>query len=830
MGTDSSIRYQRKSKAQHRLCAAASAPPRRSLSLEPGRHVGAGPVRSINLKPWIRLAFRKGYNCCCFPRPVLGGQVALRVSAMPPATDDDTLSIIPLGAGSEVGRSCIVLKFKKKTILFDCGVHPAYSGLAALPFFDEIDPSEIEVILITHFHLDHCAGLPYLVTQTNLNPRARILMTHPTKAVYRSLIGDFVRVGSSDYAGIIYTESDLNQTMARIECIDYHQHIDVSGVRISAYNAGHVLGAAMFLVEVAGVSVLYTGDFSRQEDRHLMEAEIPRGIHIDVLICESTYGVQVHEPRRVREARFTQRVAEVVKRGGRCLLPVFALGRAQELLLILEEYWDAHPELQEIPIYYSSSIAKRCMAIYSTYIHQMNQNIQQRYRRFGNPFAFKYVMNIRSLDEFEDSGPCVFMASPGMLQSGMSRRLFEKWCSDRRNGVILPGYSVQGTLAKYILTDPATVPRLDGQHVPLRCSVDYITFSAHSDFMQTSEFIEQCRPSNLVLVHGEKSEMQRLAQALDSRFNRKATFEAAIAEASAVQVGSNEKDVYEPDVDVLPSNLAPLSGVTTGSVRDTMRVKDANQDDSKRLRIFTPRNTKAVLLRFQGEVIGKAIGKFAKSRPEAGHRASGVLLKRDYKYSLLEPSDLEQYTAMKTSRILQRLVAPFCLGGGIESFEEELRGMFSKVVTEDTECGSEERVFLVQGAVHVRISGTEPKTGYRFLTFEWDSSFQADAIVDALIAFLADRSVHEPPKGYPDQDALRELRLTRRLLAERFGSVEVTGRSETRLVIENTPVIVNHETGEVTCKDTKLRDHIYIVLRRIYSSIYPIPDWFCGCS
>jgi Cft2 family RNA processing exonuclease len=749
---------------------------------------------------------------------------------MLPGVDDDTLSVIPLGAGSEVGRSCVVLKFKKKTVLFDCGVHPAYSGLAALPFFDEIDPSEIDVILITHFHLDHCAGLPYLVTQTNLNPRARILMTHPTKAVYRTLIGDFVRVGSSDYAGILYTESDLNQTISRIECIDYHQQIDISGVRISAYNAGHVLGAAMFLVEIAGVTVLYTGDFSRQEDRHLMEAEIPRGTQLDVLICESTYGVQVHEPRRVREGRFTQRVADVVKRGGRCLLPVFALGRAQELLLILEEYWDAHPELQEIPIYYSSSIAKRCMAIYSTYIHQMNQNIQQRYRRFGNPFAFKYVTNIRSLDSFEDAGPCVFMASPGMLQSGTSRRLFEKWCSDRRNGVVLPGYSVQGTLAKYILTEPATVPRLDGQQVPLRCSVDYITFSAHSDFMQTSEFIEQTRPSNVILVHGEKTEMQRLAQALDSRFNRKLTVEVALAEASSIQTDATEKDLAEFDAETLKDDASSLPGVVPGSVRDTIRLKDTSREESKRLRIFTPKNTKAVLLRFHGEVIGKAIGSFAKNRPEIGKRISGVILKRDYKYSLLEPSDLEQYTAVKTARIHQRLIAPFVYVGGYPAFEAQLRRLFERVDTEASEKRPDERVLSIQGIVRATIISEASDEHQDNIIFEWVSSYQADGIVDALIALVADRASQPPDDDSNQVDFTRELCIARRLLAERFGSLEIAGANESRIEIHHTPVLIDHKRGEVKCEDQKLRDHVNIALRRIYASLYPIPDWFCGCS
>ncbi|KNC71079.1 hypothetical protein SARC_16382, partial [Sphaeroforma arctica JP610] len=130
-----------------------------------------------------------------------------------------------------------------------------------------------------------------------------------------------------------------------------------------------------------------------------------------ILIIESTYGVQVHEPREEREARFTTTIHKTVARGGRVLIPVFALGRAQELLLILDEYWKAHPELHSIPIYYASALAKKCMSIYQTYIHMMNDKIR-REAAVSNPFVFQHISNLRSMAHFDDVGPCVIMASP----------------------------------------------------------------------------------------------------------------------------------------------------------------------------------------------------------------------------------------------------------------------------------------------------------------------------------------------------------------------------------------------------------------------------------
>ncbi len=175
--------------------------------------------------------------------------------------------------------------------------------------------------------------------------------------------------------------------------VSVHQLITpCPGVTFTPYHAGHVLGACMYMIDIAGLKVLYTGDYSREEDRHLVKAEVPP-IRPDVLIVESTYGVQSLEGREEKELRFTNLVHSIIRRGGHVLLPTFALGRAQELLLILDEYWKKHPDLHNVPIYYASSLARKCMAVYQTYIHTMNSNIRTRFAKRDNPFVFKYVVN-----------------------------------------------------------------------------------------------------------------------------------------------------------------------------------------------------------------------------------------------------------------------------------------------------------------------------------------------------------------------------------------------------------------------------------------------------
>ncbi|XP_031625502.1 cleavage and polyadenylation specificity factor 73 [Contarinia nasturtii] len=556
-----------------------------------------------------------------------------------PDEESDVLLIRPLGAGQEVGRSCIMLEFKGKKIMLDCGIHPGLSGMDALPFVDLIEADEVDLLFISHFHLDHCGALPWFLQKTSF--KGRCFMTHATKAIYRWMLSDYIKVSNISTEQMLYTEADLEASMEKIETINFHEERDVMGVRFWAYNAGHVLGAAMFMIDISGVKILYTGDFSRQEDRHLMAAEIPT-MKPDVLITESTYGTHIHEKREDRESRFTALVQKIVQQGGRCLIPVFALGRAQELLLILDEFWSLNPELQEIPIYYASSLAKKCMAVYQTYINAMNDKIRRQIA-INNPFVFRHISNLKGIDHFEDVGPCVVMASPGMMQSGLSRELFELWCSDPKNGVIIAGYCVEGTLAKTILSEPEEITTMSGQKVPLNMSVDYISFSAHTDYQQTSEFIRLLKPIHVVLVHGEQNEMFRLKSALQRE--------------------------YESD-------------------------KNAN------ITFYNPRNTHTVSLHFRGEKTAKVMGTLAIKKPDDGDTLSGVLVKRDFKYHILASTDLPKYTDMSISVVTQRQSIAF--NGSVISLKMLLDRIGGPGTVETIEADSKFKIF---NSIDITIDG-----------------------------------------------------------------------------------------------------------------------------
>ncbi|KAJ3428914.1 cleavage and polyadenylation specificity factor subunit 3 [Anaeramoeba flamelloides] len=519
----------------------------------------------------------------------------IQVIRKPKEDQEDHLQIMPIGAGSEVGRSSIIVKYKGKTVMFDCGIHPGYSGRGALPYFGSVNLSKIDLVLISHFHLDHCGSLPYLLSQTVFN--GRVFMTHPTKAIYKYVIEDYIRI-NRNREKTLYDESDLQKSMEKIEQIDYRQHFSHNGIKFWCNNAGHVLGAAMFTIEIDRIRVQYSGDFSRHPDRHLVGAETPR-IPPDVLIVESTYGIQTHSPRIERENNFTSFVHKIISRGGCCLIPVFALGRAQELLLILEEYWEEHTELQKIPIYYASKMAQKCMSVYRTYIMMMNQNIRRKFAS-SNPFVFKHIKNLENYNEIGETGPIVVMSSPGSLQSGTSRELFEKWCGNSDNGVILTGYCVANTLAREVLNSPASIKSLDGSILPVNLSIDYVSFSAHTDFAQTSEYISKIKPRFIVLNHGEESEMQKLRHALLNKFRK-----------------------YN-------------------------------------IQIFTPKNAGSVLLPFKNVKKAKMVGQLAQNKPKNGTRIQGLLVKKtDFSYKILKPIELTNLTPLKVNRIKHKQTMKF---------------------------------------------------------------------------------------------------------------------------------------------------------------------------
>ena len=432
--------------------------------------------------------------------------------------NDVNLQFVPLGAGQEVGRSCHMLNFKKnRSVMLDCGIHPAKDGLGALPsFFNEyLDFDDVKLCLITHFHLDHVAGLPYLMKKTDFN--GQVYMTLATRAISRLMLTDFARRSSTsgkDDSEPLYTEKQVEECLRKVKVVDFHQEMNVDGIKFVAYHAGHVLGAAMFSVECDGIKTLYTGDYSRLDDRHLIPAELPP-FQPDLLIIESTCGSKLVGSQVNRERKLVKFVQTVLERGGKCLLPVFSQGRAQEIMLILEEHWRRNPQLHNCSVVVLGQTATKSLHIFRTYTNQMNRKVRDARR----PFEFKHLRFVERIRTLDQSRPCVVLANPGFMNQGASRQLFESWCHDKKNGVAICGYSVQGTLA-YDLSNKkvSKVTSLRGDEIPVRCAVQQISFMAHADFQDTDRFIEELKPKEVILVHGAPTEMTNLNRELTKKY------------------------------------------------------------------------------------------------------------------------------------------------------------------------------------------------------------------------------------------------------------------------------------------------------------------------
>lgn len=428
------------------------------------------------------------------------------------------IKITPLGAGQDVGRSCILLSMGGKNIMLDCGMHMGYNDERRFPDFSFIAPEGpitpyIDAVIISHFHLDHCGALPYMSEMVGYT--GPIYMTHPTKAIAPILLEDMrklsvERKGETNF----FTSQMIKDCMKKVIAVTLHQSVMVDNdLEIKAYYAGHVLGAAMFWVRVGNQSVVYTGDYNMTPDRHLGAAWIDK-CRPDLLISESTYATTIRDSKRCRERDFLKKVHECVERGGKVLIPVFALGRAQELCILLETYWDRMN--LKFPVYFAVGLTEKANNYYKMFITWTNQKIRKTFVQ-RNMFDFKHI---KPFDRayIDNPGAMVVFATPGMLHAGLSLQIFKKWAPNENNMIIMPGFCVQGTVGHKILNGAKKVEFENRQIVEVKMAVEYMSFSAHADAKGIMQLIQYCEPRNVMLVHGEAEKMEFLKDKIKQEF------------------------------------------------------------------------------------------------------------------------------------------------------------------------------------------------------------------------------------------------------------------------------------------------------------------------
>lgn len=439
--------------------------------------------------------------------------------------------------------------------MLDCGMHMGYNDERRFPDFEYITEGNLtehlDCVIISHFHLDHCGALPYMTEMVGYN--GPIYMTQPTKALCPVLLEDMRKVaverkGETNF----FTASMIKDCMRKVITVTLHEIVQVNkDLEIKAYYAGHVLGAAMFHIRVGSQSLVYTGDYNMTPDRHLGAAWIDK-CRPDLLITESTYATTIRDSKRCRERDFLKKVHDCIDRGGKVLIPVFALGRVQELCILLDTYWDRMN--LKVPIYFTMGLAETANKYYRMFITWTNQKIRRTFVH-RNMFDFKHI---KPFDKsyMDNPGPMVVFATPGMLHAGLSLAVFKKWAPNSNNMVIMPGYCVQGTVGHKILNGAKKVEFENRQTVEVNLAVEYMSFSAHADAKGIMQLIRHSEPKNVMLVHGENAKMDFLKQKIMQEFNINC-YKPANGETNYIPVSSNlEVDV---SLSLLKQTVSPSS-------------------------------------------------------------------------------------------------------------------------------------------------------------------------------------------------------------------------------------------------------------------------------
>uniref|UniRef100_A0A3Q1LR05 Integrator complex subunit 11 n=1 Tax=Bos taurus TaxID=9913 RepID=A0A3Q1LR05_BOVIN len=429
------------------------------------------------------------------------------------------IRVTPLGAGQDVGRSCILVSIAGKNVMLDCGMHMGFSDDRRFPDFSYITRSGrltdfLDCVIISHFHLDHCGALPYFSEMVGYD--GPIYMTQPTQAICPILLEDYRKIavdkkGEANF----FTSQMIKDCMKKVVAVHLHQTVQVSPP-LPAPNSlcCHPRDPWRQKVSVGPSSDPALSRAPATPWLCLSAAAWIDKCRPSLLITESTYATTIRDSKRCRERDFLKKVHETVERGGKVLIPVFALGRAQELCILLETFWERMD--LKAPIYFSTGLTEKANHYYKLFIPWTNQKIRKTFVQ-RNMFEFKHI---KAFDRaFADSpGPMVVFATPGMLHAGQSLQIFRKWAGNEKNMVIMPGYCVQGTVGHKILSGQRKLEMEGRQVLEVKMQVEYMSFSAHADAKGIMQLVGQAEPENVLLVHGEAKKMEFLKQKIEQEF------------------------------------------------------------------------------------------------------------------------------------------------------------------------------------------------------------------------------------------------------------------------------------------------------------------------
>ena len=430
-----------------------------------------------------------------------------------------------LGGARQVGRSCLLLQTPESRVLLDCGVDVA-SEKEGYPYLEapEFNIQDLDAVIVSHSHLDHCGFIPYLFKYGYKGP---VYCTEPTRDVMSLLMLDYVKIMRGEGKEPIYTSEEIKEMVKHTVCLDYEEVTDVTpDIRITLYNAGHILGSAMVHLHVGNGlhNLLYTGDM-KYGRTSLLEPAATVFPRLETAMIESTYGGKdnVLPPRFDTDELFRGYIAETIKRGGKILIPVLGSGRAQEVLVLIENSI-RNGTLDKVPVYVDGMVWD-ITAIHTAYPEFLNKNVRKSiFHKDQNPFLSDIFKEVGSQKErmgvIEESGPCVIVATSGMLIGGPSVEYLKHLSDNPKNALAFVCYQGEGSMGRRIQRGEKEFTlgsSAKSQIMQIKLEVHTIEgFTGHSGRNQLMNFIHKCepKPKKVIVNHGESSRCLDLASSI----------------------------------------------------------------------------------------------------------------------------------------------------------------------------------------------------------------------------------------------------------------------------------------------------------------------------
>jgi KH/beta-lactamase-domain protein len=448
----------------------------------------------------------------------------------PKTFDIGDVRITPLGGVQEVGRSAFLVQTRESTILLDCGVNPgSQKPFEAFPRFDhpsfEID--SLDAVVISHAHLDHCGLVPFLFKYGYDGP---VYCSAPTSNLMTLLQLDYLDVASKQ--GIIppYDQKDVRECVLHTIPLRYGVVTDIApDTRLTLHNAGHILGSSIIHLHIGeGLhNIVYSGDYKYARTM-LLEAATAEFPRVETFITESTYGGpdDVMPSRVEAEERLTKIVNETLENKGKVLIPVPAVGRAQEIMLILDGYMK-RGLMKEAPVFIEGMISE-ATAIHTAYPEYLGREVRNSILHEGiNPFESEYFTVVEHpavRQEIIEGEPCIIMATSGMLEGGPVIEYFKGLAEDDRNTLVFVSYQIEGTLGRRVQKGLNEIAMIDAEGkmavVKVRMRIDSIEgFSGHSDRRQIINYVTHLkpRPERVIVCHGEKAKISSITAYIDKK-------------------------------------------------------------------------------------------------------------------------------------------------------------------------------------------------------------------------------------------------------------------------------------------------------------------------